>query len=74
MPRTLRMGTKELAEHEPKTVREMEWGDRRGVERSRAYEAHRVIAGVRGRPLGVLHAGFDELEGEPAESREKVRG
>ena len=71
MPRSLRTGSKELAEHEPKTVREMERGNLRGVGRSRAYESHRVITGVRGRPLGVLHVGFDELEGEPAESREK---
>lgn len=73
VPRSLRTGSKELAEHEPKTVREMEGGNLRGAGAGKAGP-HRAITGVRGRPLGVLHVGFDELEGEPAESREKESG
>jgi len=49
----------------------MEGENLRGVGQRRANESHRVIARVRGRSLGVLHVGFDEFEGEPAESREK---
>jgi hypothetical protein len=48
----------------------MEGANLRGVGQSRAYESHRSITGVRGRSLGALHEGFDELEEEPQESRE----
>jgi hypothetical protein len=37
-------------------------------------ESHRAIGGLRGRPLGVVHVGFDEFEGEPAEFRKREEG